>query len=61
MLGGALRARGMASFADQLRPGDVEAIHAYVISRALHAPTLVERALEWAADHVCLPASWLAD
>jgi quinohemoprotein ethanol dehydrogenase len=34
VLGGELKDRGMASFADQLKPEDVEAIHAYVVHMA---------------------------
>lgn len=34
VLGGALRANGMASFADTLKPDDVEAIRQYVLSQA---------------------------
>jgi quinohemoprotein ethanol dehydrogenase len=34
VLGGELKDRGMASFADQLKPEDVEAIHAYVLRMA---------------------------
>ena len=32
--GGALAPRGMASFADVLSEGDVEAIHAYIVEEA---------------------------
>jgi len=34
VLGGAEKAKGMASFADVLKHDDAEAIHAYVIQRA---------------------------
>ncbi len=61
VLGGEYAERGMAGFADVLGPGDAEAIHAYVISRALHDPTLVERVARFVGERACVPASWLAD
>jgi PQQ-dependent dehydrogenase (methanol/ethanol family) len=61
VLGGTLAARGMASFADVLRTDDAEAIHAYVISRALHTPGTLERIARWAGERACIPASWVAD
>ena len=51
----------MASFADILSRQDSDAIHAYVISRALHQPTLIERTLNWLGEHACVPPQWLAD
>ncbi len=61
VLGGVLEPKGMASFADLLTPAEVEAIHAYVIARARHQPSWLERAAGWAAERICLPASWIAD
>jgi mono/diheme cytochrome c family protein len=48
VLGGELKDRGMASFADQLKPEDVEAIHAYVV----HMANIAYRA----ANHLPEPA-----
>jgi quinohemoprotein ethanol dehydrogenase len=61
VLGGALAGGGMASFADVLNEKDAEAIHAYVVARALHEPHLLQRAALWLSQHVCIPASWAAD
>ena len=61
VIGGLLESKGMASFADLLTPEEAEAIHAYVIARARHQPSWLERATGWAADRVCLPAFWIAD
>jgi hypothetical protein len=51
----------MASFADQLSRGDVDAIHAFVIGEARRQPTLTERVVAAASEWVCVPAKWLAD
>lgn len=61
VLGGIRQAKGMASFADALSLADAEAVHAYVIQRALAEPTLAERLVGWASEHACVPASWLTD
>ncbi len=61
VLGGKRASRGMASFADLLSEEDSAAIHAYVISRALHEPGLLERLLRFAGEHICLPVRWLVD
>ncbi len=61
VLGGLRQAKGMASFADALTPADAEAIHAYVIQRALAEPNLPQRLLRWATHHACIPARWLTD
>ena len=61
VLGGRYQDRGMASFADVLDTEGARAIHAYVIERARHQPTVTERALAWIAGRVCAPALWMAD
>jgi quinohemoprotein ethanol dehydrogenase len=61
VLGGIYADRGMASFADQLSRGDVDAIHAFVIGEARRQPTLTERVVAAASEWVCVPAKWLAD
>ncbi len=61
VLGGIRAAKGMASFADALRPEDADAIHAYVSHRALSEPNVPQRVVSWAVQNVCVPASWLAD
>ena len=61
VLGGIRHAKGMASFADALSLADAEAVHAYVIQRALAEPTLAERLVSWAIEHACVPASWFTD
>jgi hypothetical protein len=60
VLGGTRQAKGMASFADALAVADVDAIHAYVIERALHQPTWLERTGDWLAERICIPARWMA-
>ncbi len=62
VLGGTRSAKGMASFADLLDVEDAEAIRAYVISRAIHEPNLLQRLAEALVEAgVCLPASWVTD
>ncbi len=61
VLGGVRMSGGMPSFADRLNAEDTEAIHTYVISRALHEPDLFERLASWLGSHACVPASWMAD
>jgi quinohemoprotein ethanol dehydrogenase len=61
VLGGVRQQGGMASFADALSIEDSNAIHAYVITRALHEPGLVERSLRWLGQYACIPAEWMAD
>ncbi len=61
VLGGILSGGGMASFADVLDARNAEDIHAYVVARALHEPTLLEGLALWASQYVCVPAEWAAD
>ncbi|MCP3984491.1 MAG: PQQ-dependent dehydrogenase, methanol/ethanol family [bacterium] len=61
VLGGIRQAKGMASFADALSASDAEAVHAYVIQRALAEPTVAQRLVGWATENACVPASWIAD
>jgi quinohemoprotein ethanol dehydrogenase len=61
VIGGAFKGKGMASFADQLNADDARAIQAFVIDRALVEDSFAERAQLWANEHLCIPASWLAD
>jgi quinohemoprotein ethanol dehydrogenase len=61
VLGGTRAAQGMASFADVLSPKESDAIHAYVIERALHEPTAVESLVKWFGAYACMPVSWLVD
>ncbi len=53
--------RSGSSFADLLTPEEADAIHAYVVGRALHDPGLLEDLLGWVAARVCIPATWIAD
>jgi len=61
VLGGSRQARGMAPFADLLTPEQAEQIHDYVIHRALHEPTWLERVAAWAGRYACVPAEWVVD
>ncbi len=61
VLGGIRSAQGMASFADVVDAADAAALHAYVVSRALHEPNLPQRLASWFARNACIPARWLAD
>ncbi len=61
VLGGLYESRGMASFADLITAEEARTIHAYVIERARYEPSLLERAVGWAAERICIPASWIAD
>jgi quinohemoprotein ethanol dehydrogenase len=61
VLSGTRAERGMASFADLLTAEDADAIHAYVVSQALRAPTLVERTAERLSKRLCVPGRWVAD
>jgi quinohemoprotein ethanol dehydrogenase len=61
VLGGVRGAQGMASFADILSVEDANAIHAYVVERALHEPGVLERLAGWLSRHACIPASWTTD
>ena len=61
VLGGILSGGGMAGFADVLSERDAADIHAYVVARALHEPSLLESMALWASRYVCLPAEWISD
>jgi len=61
VLGGTRAAQGMASFADQLTPDDARVIHAYIVERATHEPTLVERVATWFGENACVPVMWVVD
>ena len=61
VLGGTRAAKGMASFADVLSREESDAIHAYVVSRALHEPTALESLATWFGEYACVPVSWLVD
>jgi mono/diheme cytochrome c family protein len=61
VIGGAFRGKGMASFADRLEVEDAMAIQAFVIERSIAESSLAERAQVWANEHLCIPASWIAD
>ncbi len=61
VLDGVFSARGMASFADSLDEGDVQAIHSYVISEALSSQSFGRRLMDRIGSAVCIPAQWLAD
>jgi PQQ-dependent dehydrogenase (methanol/ethanol family) len=61
VLGGTRAAQGMASFADVLSQEESDAIHAYVVSRALHEPTATESLAAWFGEYACLPVTWLVD
>jgi len=59
--GGTRTANGMPSFADVVSAAEAEAVRAYILERAWHAPNLTERLLEFVAEHACLPVSWATD
>jgi quinohemoprotein ethanol dehydrogenase len=61
VLGGIRAGGGMASFADVIDAEGAGAIHAYVVSRALHEPTALERGAAWLAERACVPVSWITD
>ena len=61
VLGGTRAAQGMASFADVLSREESDAIHAYVIERALHEPTALESVAKWFGAYACVPVTWLVD
>jgi quinohemoprotein ethanol dehydrogenase len=61
VLGGVLSGGGMASFADLLDEEGSDAIHAYVVFRALHEPSALQRLVGWLSRYACVPARWLAD
>jgi len=62
VLGGTRASMGMASFADVLSPEESLAIQAYVIERATHEPTALERLVGWIADSpFCVPPSLALD
>jgi quinohemoprotein ethanol dehydrogenase len=61
VLGGALAGNGMAAFDDVLSPGDVRDIHSWVIDQAIASTRWSRRALQAAADLICVPAEWLAE
>ena len=61
VLAGILAGGGMASFADVLDEPGAEDIHAYVVSRALHEPSVLESLARWATQYACIPAEWVAD
>ena len=61
VLGGVRSSGGMASFADMVSAGESRKIQTYVIERALHEPSAVERLASWAAERLCVPVEWLTD
>jgi len=61
VLGGTRANQGMASFADVLDVDGAEAIHTYVISRALHEPTLLESVASFVGQYACVPVEWMTD
>lgn len=58
---GVFAPKGMAGFSDVLTEQDADAIHSYVIDRAIKDSTWYMRAAQGLADQVCIPAEWLAD
>jgi quinohemoprotein ethanol dehydrogenase len=62
VLGGTRASMGMASFADVLSPEESLAIQVYVIERATHDPTALERLVRWFGDSpLCVPPSLALD
>lgn len=61
VIGGTRQDKGMASFADLITPEESGQIHDYIIYRALHKPTLLERVAGFVGGYACLPVAWLAD
>ena len=51
----------MASFADLPTPKQADQIHDYVIHRALHEPSLLERVAQFIGRYACVPVEWMAD
>jgi quinohemoprotein ethanol dehydrogenase len=61
VLGGIRAGAGMASFADVIDAEAAAAIHTYVVSRAVHEATALERAAAWLSERACVPVSWITD
>jgi hypothetical protein len=61
VIGGTRQDKGMASFADIISAEESRQIHEYIIYRALHESTLLERLAGWVGSHACLPVAWLVD
>jgi len=62
VVGGTHAKLGMASFADMIDLEQARAIQGYVMNRAYHEPTALEKLIRWVPDSpFCVPASWIAD
>jgi len=61
VLGGTKQSKGMASYADRLDVADSEAIHAYVVQRAVKDPDPLAKLAHWAGQYLCMPSSWMTD
>jgi quinohemoprotein ethanol dehydrogenase len=59
--GGIRTHKGMPSFASSVSVEDASAVQAYVLERAWHSAGVSERIVEWAAENICLPVSWLTN
>jgi quinohemoprotein ethanol dehydrogenase len=61
VLEGVYAGNGMASFTNALNKDEVDAIHAYVIHRALDQPGFWDSALSSLASTFCVPVEWVAE
>jgi len=61
VLGGTRQSKGMPTFADIINPEDAQDIRAYVVSRAIHEPGLVELAIRKTLEWACVPVRLFAD
>lgn len=59
--GGIRTQAGMPSFASSVSEDDARAVQAYILERAWHEKDLIERLLDFAASHTCVPVSWVTD
>ncbi|MCP4035615.1 MAG: PQQ-binding-like beta-propeller repeat protein, partial [bacterium] len=62
VLGGTRAKDGMASFADLIDLEQARAIQAYVVARAHHEPSALQKLIAWLPESpFCVRASWIAD
>jgi quinohemoprotein ethanol dehydrogenase len=60
VIGGMLKDRGMASFADVLTIEQAEKIHGYVVRQAIKQPGIMQQIVDTVSPHVCIPPTWVA-
>ena len=61
VIGGMLKNKGMASFADVLTLEQSEKIHGYVVRQAIKEPGVMQQLIETVSPHVCIPPTWVAN